>query len=60
MKPEKLARWMHEQYEEIAEKRNWKTQERCRVEFDDLPEENKKVMIDLAERIIIKFACNKK
>ena len=56
MRPEKLAKWMHEQYEEIAKGKNWETQKSCRVEFEDLPEENKKVMIELATRIIIKFA----
>ena len=50
---------MHDQYEEISKKESWKTQKKCRVEFKDLPEENKKVMIELAERIIIKFMNNK-
>ncbi len=59
MKPEKLAKWMHEQYEEISKKEKWETQKKCRVEFEDLPEENKKVMIELAERLIIKFIQSK-
>ena len=50
-----LAKWMHEQYEEIANKKNWETQKLCRVEFRDLPKENKAVMIELAKRIINKF-----
>lgn len=59
MKPEKLAKWMHNEYEKISKKENWETQKNCKVEFEDLPEENKKVMIELATRIIIKFATNK-
>ena len=59
MRPEKLARWMHDQYEEIAKKEKWATQKIKRVRFEDLPEENRKVMLELAKRLIIKFANNK-
>ena len=59
MKPEKLAKWMHDEYEEIAKEKGWETQKRSRVNFEDLPEENKKTMITLAERIIIKFMSSK-
>ncbi len=45
-----LAKWMHEQYEEIAIAVGWRTQKSCRVEFKDLPKENKKVMIEIAKR----------
>jgi hypothetical protein len=34
-----------EQYEACAKAVGWETQESCRVEFQDLPEANKKVMI---------------
>ncbi len=50
-----LAKWMHDQYEKISKKKRWKTQKKGRVEFADLPEENKDVMIELARRIIKKF-----
>lgn len=50
-----LAKWMHDQYEKISKKKSWKTQKKCRVEFADLPEENKDVMIELARRLIKKF-----
>ena len=60
MKPEKLAEWMHEEYEEIAKEKNWKTQKRTRVQFNDLPSENKEVMLELAKRIIIKFMNDRK
>ncbi|HEA46468.1 MAG TPA: hypothetical protein ENH99_01675 [Candidatus Pacearchaeota archaeon] len=58
MKPEKLAKWMHDEYEKISKKEKWNTQKNCKVEFEDLPEENKAVMIELAKRIIIKFLNN--
>ena len=48
---EKLARWLHEEYEDKARLYNWKTQEKCRVDFDDLPLENKKVMLAMALEI---------
>lgn len=55
MKPSELAEWMHEGYERFSKKYNWKTQEKCRVKFKDLPKENQRVMIQLAESILLKF-----
>lgn len=49
-----LAEWMHNQYEEISKQMRWETQKKCQVKFKDLPEENKKVMIALAKRLIKK------
>jgi hypothetical protein len=46
-----IAEWLHNNYEEISKKENWKTQEKCRVKFEDLPKENKEVMLKLAQRI---------
>ncbi len=51
MKTEELAKWLHDRYEEIAKKQNWETQKITRVEFEDLPEENKRTMISLARKI---------
>lgn len=47
-----VAIWMHNNYEEIAKGENWNTQESCKVEFDKLPEENRKVMLELSKRIL--------
>ena len=55
---EKLAIWMHEQYEEISKQAKWKTQKKCQVKFKDLPEENKQVMIALAKRLLKKKGLN--
>jgi len=44
-----LAVLMHRKYEESSKRNNWNTQGNCKVEFDDLPEANKKVMLDVAE-----------
>ena len=51
MKTNELAKWLHDSYEEIAKNKKWNTQESCKVEFEDLPLENKSVMISLARRI---------
>jgi hypothetical protein len=51
MKTEELAKWLHDNYEEIAKRENWETQKSCKVEFEDLPQKNKNVMIKLARRI---------
>ena len=50
-----LANWMHDQYEEISMEKGWDTQKKCKVEFEDLPEENREVMFELAKRIIKRF-----
>ena len=51
---EGLAEWMHNQYEEISKQLKWETQKITKVKFDDLPKENKAVMIALAGRLIKK------
>lgn len=51
MKTEELAKWLHDSYEEIAKKKKWNTQKKCKVEFEDLPIENKLVMISMARKI---------
>jgi hypothetical protein len=48
----KVAVLMHNEYEAQARLVGWKTQESCRVEFDNLPEANKKVMLYVAEKVI--------
>jgi hypothetical protein len=42
----KIARAFHDEYEAFAEMHGWETQEATRVAFDDLPEANRKVMVD--------------
>ena len=49
---EKMAEWLHNNYEEIALNNGWKTQEDCQVPFCDLPKENKQTMIELCERFL--------
>jgi hypothetical protein len=47
-----LAKWLHENYEAVAKDKNWNTQENCKVEFDTLPDANKKTMIEIAGRLL--------
>lgn len=51
MKTEVLAKWLHDIYEEISKKKKWNTQKDCKVEFEDLPKENKLVMLSMARKI---------
>ena len=51
----RLARFMHDEYETIAKDKGWQTQERCRVDFVDLPEQNKITMLELATRILVEL-----
>ena len=50
-----MAEWLHERYEKSAKFNDWETNKSCQVEFDDLPEENKKTMMDVAKDILIKI-----
>ncbi len=52
MSKEQLAKWLHDNYEEVAKEKEWNTQENCKVEFDALPNANKQTMIEMAERIL--------
>ena len=47
-----LAKFMHDNYEIYAKRIGWKTQESCRTEFKDLPENNKRVMLFVAEVVL--------
>jgi hypothetical protein len=50
-----LAEWLHDNYEQIAKAENWQTQEITRVKFDDLPAENKRTMLALADKMLNTF-----
>ncbi len=50
-----FAEWLHNNYESISQEQMWKTQKKCQVDFKDLPERNKAVMIRMATRIKIQF-----
>ena len=52
MTKEELAKWLHDTYEAIAKEKDWNTQQSCKVEFDDLPDANKRTMIEIADRIL--------
>ena len=52
MNKEELAKWLHDNYEEVAKEKEWNTQENCKVEFDTLPNENKQTMIEIAQRLL--------
>ncbi len=49
---EKIAKRFHEVYEELAPSRGWETQERSRVPWEDVPSENKKLMIDVVSQLL--------
>jgi len=48
----KLAKFMHDRYEKYAFIFGWDTQEKTKVPFEDLPEENKKTMLAVAQDIL--------
>ena len=52
MSAEELAEWFHDNYEEVSLEQGWKTQTDCQVPFADLPESNKRTMIEVCQRFI--------
>lgn len=48
-----VAEYLHNTYERLAKDVGWKTQKSCRVKFSELPEANRKVMLGMADAIII-------
>ena len=51
MKTAELAKWLHDNYERISKIHKWDTQNKCKVEFEDLPDSNRKVMLSMARKI---------
>lgn len=49
---ERIARAFHETYERLAPTHGWQTQERSRRAWDDVPDENKSLMIAVARALI--------
>jgi hypothetical protein len=47
-----LARLFHETYERLAPSFGWETQERSRRDWDDVPAENKALMVAVASEVI--------
>jgi len=52
MTKEEMAKWLHDNYEAVAKEQNWNTQQNCKVEFDTLPDANKRTIIEIADRIL--------
>lgn len=50
-----LAEWLHENYEEIAVEVGWETQDGTSIPFDELPQDNQDVMLQLADRLLSTF-----
>ena len=48
----KLAKDIHANYEFFSVQENWKTQKKCQVIFKDLPLENQRVMLRIADYIL--------
>ena len=48
---EELAKRFHDVYEKFAVEYGWKTQEQCQVEFEDLPKENRDLMVAVVSEV---------
>jgi shikimate 5-dehydrogenase len=58
---QKIAEELHVAYEQASKEYGWKTQKKCQVSFDKLPEKNKEVMIRMAYLVqdMIEEECQK-
>jgi hypothetical protein len=52
MTPEELARRFHETYENLAPLYGYKTREATAVQWEDVPEPNKSLMIAVAAAVL--------
>jgi hypothetical protein len=50
---EELARKMHDAYEAAAPKHGWVTQERSRKPWEEVPEGNRALMIEVMEQVFV-------
>jgi len=55
-KAEELAETFHRVYEKLAPKFGYKTRKRTRKHWDDLPENNKELMIAVAQVVLNKYS----
>lgn len=53
-----IAKYLHRKYEHTAKKVGWKTQEGTSVRFEELPEDNKQVMIEVAQNLLRDYDVN--
>jgi len=51
----KLAKFLHQRYEERAKQTGWDTQKSCKVSFNNLPLKNRTTMLLVAQDIIEYF-----
>jgi trehalose-6-phosphatase len=54
--PEKLAKRFHELYEQLASNHGYETRKESNKPWEEVPENNKALMIDVCEHIIEEFS----
>ena len=60
MQAENLARFFHTTYEELAPQFNYSTRKASAFPWQDVPENNKRLMIAVAEQVIALFEAEAK
>ena len=55
MTAEELARAFHETYERLAPEFNYETREDSRMAWEDVPEDNRRLMVAVAAELIRRF-----
>lgn len=49
---ERIARAFHEEYEQMAPAYGWETQKKSRVAWDDLPDNQRKLMVHVVGNLL--------
>ena len=52
IKKRELAKHLHDTYNELSRKLSWDVNPKCKTEFDDLPSENRNVMLGVADNLL--------
>jgi hypothetical protein len=53
--PETLARYFHDEYERMAPTFNYQTRPASAVPWDDVPENNRRLMMAVCASVLLKF-----
>lgn len=54
---EKLAKFFHDTYEELAPSHGYETREASRKPWDDVPEQNKGLMVEVAQKVLDRLSA---
>lgn len=57
---EELAKFFHDEYDKLAPRYGWRTQISTQVTFDQLPDNNRALMVAVCEQVVEEFRQERK